>query len=951
MAVQDIRAKLSLDDAEFSAKLSANEKNVLKFSAAVGAITAAATAAAVATADWQDKTGKLAQSAGVSASSFSKLAVAAEKSNVSQEDLANTLAKISAASPEMVTRISQVGVSFRNASGQAKTSSEVFADVADKVAKAGSTADKTAIAVRAFGEEGAKLVPLLSGGRAELQKLAAEADKYGLVVSEQAAAAAAEFNDKLAETKNALKGTMSAIGESVIAWSNQAGIMDTVRDKLAEATQWWRGLSDTTKNTIITIGAAAAAFATLLTVVIAIKAALPAVVGALGTIFSPVGLIVAAVIGLSVALGTLKTSTQAAADAAKKQEEIARKNITALAQQETTLQRLNGLTKLSSTDEAELAKIKIDLAQRAKNAGLALDAQAASAADLLRINKQLKEIEQRKEQEALTKQFVALAVEYNRAEKKVSQYTRSVERLNAANRSDLAEISAKQLDQATGAREKYRKELDALALKIEAVGKVEAKALETVNRLRTPAAEVKPPEILYKNELLAAIQEQEMALLRLKAARAPDKAAQQDAIKDIETLTETHRKEQAAATSAAAQSGIAYAKYAQTLVNSITPAISAISSVTDAMAGATRYAAKVAARDLEVTTIRAQRAYEAQKTALEEQNAAAVESITTTYDAKISAVTNGEAAITAAIEFERNKRLLADDAEYQAAVEALRLQFEAKKALIDQNSLDIEQRRLNDAVAEQSFQQQLANLATQFANKKNETNKAADEKAKANKAVADNNIKKLEADKNAALEAEKKRADAALKALDEKKAAEDKALEKQKLQVQYDAELQEFEQTKAVKSVQTTASGIAAAASAFAATAGALPFGLGIPIGIAIAATILGATAASVSQINSQKPVKPAALIAADGGTIMGGEYHTGASGGVDIKAERGETILSRELTSKLDASLSGREMNGAQNIYFEPGAIQLLELTPDIVTAMARAVGDEIRRGGLALA
>ena len=951
MAVQDIRAKLSLDDAEFSAKLSANEKNVLKFSAAVGAITAAATAAAVATADWQDKTGKLAQSAGVSASSFSKLAVAAEKSNVSQQDLATTLSKISAASPEMVTRLSQVGVSFRNASGQAKTSSEVFADVADKVAKAGSSADKTAIAVRAFGEEGAKLVPLLSGGRAELQKLAAEADKYGLVVSEQAAAAAAEFNDKLTETKNALKGTMSAIGESVIAWSNQAGIMDTVRDKLAEATQWWRGLSDTTKNTVLTIGAVTLAFATLLTAVIAIKAALPSVAGALGTIFSPVGLIVAAVIGLSVALGTLKTSTQAAVDAAKKQEETARKNITALTQQETTLQRLNGVTKLSSTDEAELAKIKTDLAQRAKNAGLALDTQAASAAELLRINKQLKDIEQRKEQEALTKQYIALSVEYDRAEKKVAQYTRSVEKLNAANRSDLAEISAKQLDQATGARAKYGKELETLALKIQNVGKVEEKALEKVNLLRTPAAQIKPPEILYKNELLAAIQEQEMALLRLKAARAPDKASQQAAIKEIEKLTETHRQEQAAATSAAAQSGIAYAKYAQTLVNSITPAISAISSVTDAMAGATRYAAKVAARDLEVVTIRAQRAYEAQKTALEEQNAAAVESITSTYDAKISAVTEGEAAITAAIEFERNKRLLADDAEYQAAVEALRLQFEAKKALIDQNSLDIEQRRLNDAVAEQSFQQQLANLATQFANKKNDTNKAADEKLKANKKATDDTVKKLEMEKNAALEAEKKRSDAALKALDEKKAAEDKALEKQKLQVQYDAEVQEFEQTKAVKSVQTSLSGIAAAAQAFAATAGALPFGLGIPIGIAIAGTILAATAASVSQINSQKPVKPAALIAADGGTIMGGEYHTGASGGVDIKAERGETILSRELTSKLDASLSGKETGGGQNIYFQDGAIRLLELNPDIVSAMARAVGDEIRRGGLALA
>jgi hypothetical protein len=715
--------------------------------------------------------------------------------------------------------------------------------------------------------------------------------------------------------------------------------MDTVRDKLAEATQWWRGLSDTTKNTIITIGAAAFAFATLLTVVIAIKAALPSVAGALGTIFSPVGLIIAATAALAVGIGYLVASQKSEIKAAQEQQEQARKNYAAWSDNESALSRLANQTKLTTTDQAELTRVKEAVRKKAAELGQALNVETMSMQDLINKTREYKALEQAEYTKGLIKETNALAEAY-----KLSKIRLEALAVQYKNGSPEAYTAA--LNKELQTYKNIQTQLTEVGLKYQKANETKK---EAINLAQTAAVKAKPPEILYKSELLAAMQEQEMALARLRAARAVDEKSRQQANRDIEELTETHRQEQAAATSAAAQSGIAYAKYAQTLVNSITPAISAISSVTDAMAGATRYAAKVAARDLEVVTIRAQRAYEAQKTALEEQNAAAVESITSTYDAKISAVTEGEAAITAAIEFERNKRLLADDAEYQAAVEALRLQFEAKKALIDQNSLDIEQRRLNDAVAEQSFQQQLANLATQFANKKNDTNKTADEKAKANKAVADNNIKKLEADKNAALEAEKKRADAALKALDEKKAAEDKALEKQKLQTQYDAEVQEFEQTKAVKSVQTSLSGIAAAAQAFAALS-TIPF-IGPVLGAAAAAAILGATAASVSQINSQKPVKPAALIAADGGTIMGGEYHTGASGGVDIKAERGETILSRELTSKLDASLSGREMNGGQNIYFEPGAIQLLELTPDIVTAMARAVGDEIRRGGLALA
>ncbi len=931
--IQEIKAKLSLDDAEFSKKLSANEKSVLKFSASVGAIATAATAAAVSTAAWQDQTGKLAQAAGTSAVAFSKLSVAAEKSNVSQEELAKSLGKISAASPEMAGRLAKVGIGFTDASGKAKSSADVFADVAEKVALAGTTAQKSAIAVRVFGDEGAKLVPLLAGGRKGLAEAAAEAQKYGLVVSEEAAAAAALFNDQMAETKNALKGLVSSLGESVIAWSNQGGVMDAVRNGVAFVTQAWRGLDETTKNDILTAGAVVTALGGIVTAMIAIRAIAPSVGSALSKMFGPIGLvvqgIVAAVSALAVGFAKYGHTLDTITVPANKAVEKSMTNVSAM---------FNDFPQTASDVSTAMVKV-------ADSAGKIERPLSVIGTATAWITKQF----------SLAKVGWASAIEYvlvafQGVSQKMPEYKAMFSGLftgnvaaaaQAANRIQFIEEANKQAREEIVRR--YAKERD--DIEKQSSLRYEDQAKKTVATAKKTAEGIVqafgPTSAQWANPVITAYRDVGLAALKLKGA--PEAA-----IAEYQKKTEAL---QASTTTAATQTAIGWSKIAEAAVAAITPAINAASMITDAMAKATQYAAKVAARDLEVQGIRAQKAYDEQKASLDAQHASEVADINATYDAKLAAVENGEAAITAAIELARNQRLLADDAEYLAAVEKLRQQYADKLALIDQNSLDLEQRRLNDAVAEQSFQTQLADLAASFAGKKDKTNKDFDAKTKAQQTTSADATKKLEADKNAALEAEQKRADLASKTLDEKKAADDKALEKQKLQTQYDAELQEFNQTKAVKSVQTVASGIAAAASAFAATAGALPFGLGIPIGLAIAGTILGATYASVAQINSQEPVKPAALIAAKGGTLMG-ETHNGPNGGVDVKASRGETILTQGLTNRLDNFLpSTGEGSGGQNYYFQDGAIRVLELSEDTLRKLASMIGDETRRGGLALA
>src|SRR4030065_2861111 len=91
---KEILAKLKLDSREFVGKIDEGTKGVLKFTAAVTAISAAVVAATKMTANYRDEKIKAARAGGSTATDFSALRYAADLSGVSMEQLAEGLRKI-----------------------------------------------------------------------------------------------------------------------------------------------------------------------------------------------------------------------------------------------------------------------------------------------------------------------------------------------------------------------------------------------------------------------------------------------------------------------------------------------------------------------------------------------------------------------------------------------------------------------------------------------------------------------------------------------------------------------------------------------------------------------------------------------------------------------------------------------------------------------------------------
>jgi len=187
-------------------------------------------------ADFADEMGKAAQKVGVTTQELSELKYAADLSDVSFETLQGGLRKLSssmfdAANGAKASKdaFKLAGVEYLDASGKLRPVQDVIGDIADRFADLEDGTAKTALAVDLLGKSGAELIPMLNGGSAGLAEMADEAERLGLVIDEQAARAAEEFNDNITRLESSFKGFKINASQNVIPALAQ------ITDAMAEA--------------------------------------------------------------------------------------------------------------------------------------------------------------------------------------------------------------------------------------------------------------------------------------------------------------------------------------------------------------------------------------------------------------------------------------------------------------------------------------------------------------------------------------------------------------------------------------------------------------------------------------------------------------------------------------------------------------------------------------------
>ena len=173
-------------------------------------------------AEYADQMGKTAQKIGATTEEFSALAYAASLADVSNETLATGLKKLSTEILSGGDKLAQLGIKTTDANGKLRATSDIVADVAEVFSRMDDGAKKTAIAVDIFGKSGSDLIPLLNTGRDGIKDAADEAQRFGLIVSKEAAAAAEQFNDNLTRLKASAQGATIALTSDLVKGLGEA---------------------------------------------------------------------------------------------------------------------------------------------------------------------------------------------------------------------------------------------------------------------------------------------------------------------------------------------------------------------------------------------------------------------------------------------------------------------------------------------------------------------------------------------------------------------------------------------------------------------------------------------------------------------------------------------------------------------------------------------------------
>ena len=186
-----------------------------------------------------DQARKTAQSIGLTTESFTGLQFAASQSGVATTEFAGALTRLSRSLSDAATKggipadvFAQLGISVLDAEGNLRSADTVLSDLADTFQNMPNGVEKTAAAVELLGRSGARLIPLLNGGSEGIKALTDQAERLGLVISDEQAAASERFNDNIAAMGGASRGAANTIAGELLPTLNEMSglLLDVVED-------------------------------------------------------------------------------------------------------------------------------------------------------------------------------------------------------------------------------------------------------------------------------------------------------------------------------------------------------------------------------------------------------------------------------------------------------------------------------------------------------------------------------------------------------------------------------------------------------------------------------------------------------------------------------------------------------------------------------------------------
>ena len=187
--------------------LTAYATTALSAATAIAKLTGNAAAAA-------DDLNTLSKQTGLSTEQLQKMQYAANLVDVDVETITGSLTKLTKKMAGSSDAFDKLGVSVRDSNGQLRKNEDVFNEVINALGKIENETERDALAMDIFGKSAQELNPLILGGADALKEYGDQAEKAGLILSQDALDGLNKYNDSL----DTLKANTKAAG-NVIATS------------------------------------------------------------------------------------------------------------------------------------------------------------------------------------------------------------------------------------------------------------------------------------------------------------------------------------------------------------------------------------------------------------------------------------------------------------------------------------------------------------------------------------------------------------------------------------------------------------------------------------------------------------------------------------------------------------------------------------------------------------
>lgn len=235
---------------QVSAGIKTFAKNVAALAAATTALAAGIFEVTKQSADAADAAGKASERLGLTVEEYGRLVFAAKQAGLEQEGFEKSFVKFSqlvadaqkgdkdaiATLQKMAVRIKKndgtyqdLAIRLFDVKGKALSVNQVFEQIATNVSLVGKGTETTTRAMDVFGKGGAKLIPVLLEGRKGLKVLGDEAERLGVVFTEEEAKIGDDFGDAVDRSSAALTGLRNKIGLAF------APALTQLADKFTEA--------------------------------------------------------------------------------------------------------------------------------------------------------------------------------------------------------------------------------------------------------------------------------------------------------------------------------------------------------------------------------------------------------------------------------------------------------------------------------------------------------------------------------------------------------------------------------------------------------------------------------------------------------------------------------------------------------------------------------------------